>query len=75
MESNGWFGSLKNSMSNAYRKAKDAVSPKPDYTPQFPMSTGGSKKRSRRSRKKKGTRRVRFSKKHKVYRYKTMRKY
>jgi hypothetical protein len=68
MESPSWFSSLTEKISNVYKKAKDAVSPKTENTQ--PLATGGAKRRN----KKKKTKRVRFSKRNKVYRYRTMRK-
>uniref|UniRef100_A0A6C0IKC0 Uncharacterized protein n=1 Tax=viral metagenome TaxID=1070528 RepID=A0A6C0IKC0_9ZZZZ len=69
--STSWFGSLKDKMSNVYKKAKDAVSSKPESTPLLPLTSGGSKKKHRKNKR---TKRVRFSKRNKVYKYKTMRK-
>ena len=71
--STGWFGSLKKKMSSLYNTAKGT----PVETTQILSPTsGGSKKKKlkkhRKSRKMKGTKRVRFSKKHRVY---TVRRY
>jgi hypothetical protein len=76
MESSGWFESLKDKMSNMYKKAKDAVTPS-SAPSSAPLTSGGSKRKNKRKSKSrsKRTKKVRFSKRHKVYRYKTMRRY
>ena len=69
-DSTGWFGSLKKKMSSLYNTAKGTPV---ETTPILPaMSAGSKKKRSRKHTKRKGTKRVRFSKKHRVY---TVRRY
>lgn len=71
--SSNWFGSLKKKMSSLYNTAKGTPV---ETTPILSSTSGGSKKkRSRKHRKsikRKGTKRVRFSKKHRVY---TLRRY
>jgi len=68
--SSSWFGSLKKKMSSLYNTAKGT----PVETTPI-ISTGGSKKRSRKHRKsRKGIKRVRFSKKHRIYTVKRYKK-
>jgi hypothetical protein len=69
----GMFGSLKKKMSSLYNTAKGTPV---ETTPILSPTSGGSKKKKlkkhRKTRKMKGTKRVRFSKKHRVY---TVRRY
>jgi hypothetical protein len=69
--STSWFGNLKKKMTNLYNTAKGTPV---ETTPILPPLNGGSKKKRLRKYRKsrKGTKRVRFSKKHKVY---TVRRY
>lgn len=70
-----FFGTITGKASELYNRAKSNImslgsnQPEPSLTTPTTTSTGGAKKR--RSKK---TKRVRFSKKRKVYRYKTMRR-
>ena len=71
----GWFGTFKDKVSGIYNNAKSKVtslttsSSSPLQTATATTTAGGSKKR--RSKK---TKRVRFSKRRRVYKYKTMRR-
>ena len=77
----GWFGTLKDKVSGIYNKAKSNVTSLTTSSSTPPLQTattattatettaGGSKRR--RSKK---TKRVRFSKRRRVYKYKTMRR-
>jgi hypothetical protein len=76
--SNGWFGSLKKKMTNLYNTAKGTpveTTPILGNTIRSTASGGSKKKRSKKHRKsikRNGSKKVRFSKKHKVY---TVRRY
>ena len=70
----GFLNTIKESMSNMYAKAKETVTkktmPPPSLSgqpqlPQQPSVIGGSKKKSKKTKK------VRFSKKKRVYRFST----
>ena len=75
--SNNWISALKDKINaikesalSLYYKAKSNITSLTNNTPApLPTTTGGSKRR--RSKK---TKRVRFSNKRKVYKYKTMRR-
>ena len=66
-DNSNWFGNFKNKISELYKKAKDSVASKPEsehLLANTASTVGGSKKR-------KSKKRVRFSKRTKVYKFNT----